>query len=468
MAIEERSVTGATVLVVDDDPDIRESLAEIFEREGHSVREAGDGRTALERLDREEIDLVLLDLEIPRVSGIEILQRMAEKHLDIPVIIVSGTGTIPVAVRALRLGALDFLEKPLDIERIRDAARRALERMRRRPGRNRSAAEAWERYGMIGTSAGMQRVYEWIDRAAGSRATVLVLGESGTGKELVARAVHTRSPRGRGPYVAFNCAATPETLIDSELFGHAAGAFTGARGSHRGRFAQASGGSLFLDEVGDMSLMMQAKVLRVMEEGRVQPVGAERPAEVDVRLVAATHRDLRADVDAGRFREDLYYRLNVITIRLPPLRSRIEDIAPLAHHFLRLGGAEDPRPLSFSPAALAVLGAHRWPGNVRELRNVVERLVVSCSRERIDTADVEDVLHDAPPEEEPAGEGLRALRDRVERAYIVQTLEATGWRIQETAARLGIDRTYLWKLMRRLGIEPPSGEPRPTGERGKR
>lgn len=447
------------LLIVDDDPLVRRSLREWLEHDGYIGLEAGDGKTALELLDQEAIDLLLLDLQLPRVSGVEVLREMAARNLDIPVVVISGKGTIPTAVETMKLGAIDFVEKPVDARRTLGIIEGALRRVERERKRMRSLEEAMERYGMVGTSGPMQDVYRRVERAARTSARVLVQGASGTGKELVARAIHRLGDRAERPFVAVNCAAIPESMIEDELFGHVAHAFTDARGPRSGCFQAADGGTLFLDEVGDMSLMTQAKALRALEEGEIRPVGSDHPVEVDVRVIAATNHDLRDLTEAGDFREDLFYRLNVIGIRVPSLTQRPEDLDALAEHFLERAGREHGLECrSLSPAALATLRQHTWPGNVRELQNVIERLVVMGGGERVDARTVTAALRPeaaASTDEDTALPGLREARRDFERDFIARTLEEHGWRIQKTADSLGINRSHLWKKMRRLGIETP-------------
>jgi two-component system nitrogen regulation response regulator NtrX len=445
-------------LIVDDDPFVRESLREILEHEGYVALEAGDGKTALELLDHDRVDLLLLDLELPRVSGIQVLRELADRRLDIPVVIISGKGSIPTAVATTKLGAFDFIEKPLHAERTLAAIRSALHQRATLRQRSRTLEEAFATYGMWGATPAMQQIYQSIDRAAATRAKVLLVGESGTGKELIARAIHRLGPRVDRPFVAVNCAAVPETLIESELFGHAEGAFTGARRTRRGSFEQASGGTLFLDEIGDMSLMTQAKVLRAIETGEFRRVGAEMTSQADFRLIAASNKDLMRELADGNFREDLYYRIGVITIRVPALRDRREDIPPLVQHLLVLHSERNESPpASLTPAALAVLTHHDWPGNVRELSNTIERLTVMHPAGALDAGVVRAALRREPPAAADDGSrsNLREARSQFDRDFIVASLIAHGWRIQETAEALGINRSHLWKKMRRLRIEPP-------------
>ncbi|GIW91612.1 MAG: sigma-54-dependent Fis family transcriptional regulator [Pirellulaceae bacterium] len=443
----------AHILIVDDDPFIRQSLAEILRFAGHTTLEAADGKAALDLLGRHPVDLILLDLELPRIGGLDVLRRVQAERPHIPVVIISGKGTIRIAVEATKLGAYDFLEKPPDARRTLLTIRNALEKRRLERERDRLLDEARARYRMVGTSPAMQTVYRLIDRAAGTQAKVLVIGESGTGKEMVARAIHHNSPRRAGPFVALNCAAIPEELIESQLFGHEKGAFTGANRAHPGKFEQAHGGTLFLDEIGDMSLMTQAKVLRVLETGEVDRLGSTRPVPVDVRLIAATHKNLEAEIAEGNFREDLYYRLNIITITLPPLRERTEDIPALATHFLAHFAEENGLPVkTLTTGALTLLLSHDWPGNVRQLRNVIERLVVLTDGPEIDAQAVRLALRRPDPVHDAGLTNLREAREAFEREHIRRMLLAYDGRINETAEALGIDRSHLWKKMKRYGL----------------
>ena len=445
-----------TVLIVDDDPFVRESLRDLLEHDGVVALEAGDGKTALDILAQDPIDLLMLDLALPRVSGMSVLRELRARHLELPVVIISGQGSIPVAVATMKEGARDFIEKPFDAQQTLAIVRGALAEVARRRARRRTLDEAAARFGMWGVSAGMQRVYERIDRAAPTSVKVLVTGESGVGKEMVARAIHQLSPRAAGPFVAVNCAAIPENLIESELFGHVGGAFTGATADRRGSFEQADRGTLFLDEIGDMSLMTQAKILRALEHGEVRPVGGERTIRLDIRLIAATHRSLDREVQEGNFREDLFFRIGVITVRVPALRERPDDIEPLIAHFVAQCRAQHRvGPAEVSPAALRVLMEYDWPGNVRELRNVVERMVLFPDGATVTARDAREAIAGAPhgPSSDPSPTGLRAAREAFERDFISASLTAHEWRIRETADALGINRSHLWKKMRRLGID---------------
>jgi two-component system nitrogen regulation response regulator NtrX len=445
-----------TVLIVDDDPHLRESLREILEYANYSVEEAADGKIALEALAQRSIDLMLLDLDLPRVSGMEVLRQTAAAHPEIMVVIISGKGTIRTAVEATKLGAYDFLEKPLEAERTLLTVRNALEKASLQRQRDRLLDEARQRYKMVGSSLAMQDIYRLIDKAATTQSKVLIVGENGTGKEMIARAIHHNSARAAGPFVTVNCAAIPETLIESELFGHEKGAFTGAQSTHRGKFEQANGGTLFLDEIGDMSLMMQAKTLRVLAEGVIERLGGEKSIAVDVRIIAATNKNLEDEMAEGNFREDLFYRLNVIPIHVPPLRERREDIPDLVNNFLNFYCEENRlSPKKLERGALTVLLEHDWPGNVRQLRNVIERLVVLSDIETINPREVAEALEKffSHPQTPSSYATLREARAQFEREHILKALIANDWKIQETAAALGIERTHLWKKMKRYGIE---------------
>ncbi len=445
----------AHILIVDDDPYVRESLGEILHYAGHSTVEAGDGKAAIDLLARHPVDLILLDLELPRVGGLDVLRHAQAEYPHIPIVIISGKGTIRIAVEATKLGAYDFLEKPVDARRALVTIRNALEKVRLERERDRLLDEAKARYRMVGSSRAMQDVYRMIDKAARMPSKVLINGESGTGKEMVARAIHHNSARRAAPFVALNCAAIPEELIESQLFGFEKGAFTGAGRTHPGKFEQAHGGVLFLDEIGDMSLMTQAKVLRVLEAGQVERIGSTRPVPVNVRVIAATHKDLETEIAEGNFREDLFYRLNIVNITLPPLRGRTEDIPALVAHFLAHFAEENGLPpKTLTSGAMTLLLGHDWPGNVRQLRNVIERLVVLSDGEAIDAREVRHALRRPPAPHEATLTNLRAAREAFEREHIRRTLLAHEGRIRETAEALGIDRSHLWKKMKRYGLAP--------------
>ncbi|MBP7146030.1 MAG: sigma-54-dependent Fis family transcriptional regulator [Acidobacteria bacterium] len=448
-------ISGACVLVADDERAIRDALRMILEYEGYRVVEATDGEQVLPVARAEHPDAVLLDIRMPRLSGLEALRKLREAYPELPVLMISGHGTIETAVEALRGGAQDFLEKPLEREVVLRRLAGILERARLREEVASARVGDDLRWKLVGQSAPMQRVFELIERTGPTQATVLITGESGTGKELVARAIHARSPRAEAPFIKVNCAAIPDELIESELFGHEKGAFTGASLRQRGRFARAHGGTLLLDEIGDMSLRTQAKVLRALQDGEIEPLGAGRPVHVDVRVIAATNKDLRTEMEAGRFREDLYYRLSVLPIQLPPLRARREDIPPLIEHLTAQICAENNfRPRRFSRAAIQALAERPWPGNVRELRNTLERALILSTGETIDVGEL--------PEAEAAAQGdgeawlaaptLREFKERSERVYLLGKLEEHGWNITRTAQAIGTPRSNLYKRLEHHGL----------------
>ena len=446
-------VPQARVCVVDDDPGIREALAERLGARGYAVSTAGSGEGALERA-RAGVDVMLLDLQLPRGDGFEVLEALRREQLDVTVVVITAHGTVEKAVRALRTGAYDFLQKPFEPELVEETLRRALERSTLRRANRALAAEvaAISDEGLVHEPGGaVAGVIETARRAAASDATLLLFGESGTGKELLARAVHRWSPRAEGPFVALNCAALAESLLESELFGHEKGAFTGATGQREGKLEAAHGGTLFLDEVGDTSQALQVKLLRVLQERAFERVGGNATVSVDLRVVTATHRDLKAMVAAGEFREDLYYRLNVISLTIPPLRERRGDVARLADHFVARYGRETGRlDVRLSEGAAAALLAHDWPGNVRELQNAIERAVVLCEGGEI-------LVEDLPPELLGAGgstppEGFHGKVEAYRKQVIEEALAATGGNQTRAAERLGLQRTYLARLIRKYGI----------------
>src|SRR5438876_1518001 len=407
----------ATLLIADDDPGLRQSLERTLTREGYRVILASDGNAALERLQAGGVDLVLTDLKMPGLSGIELLRAVKAIASEVDVILLTAFGTVEEAVKAMKEGAYDFLTKPFQRAQLLRLIRQALERrdlFQQNRALQQRLDDLLQQGAVIGSSPAFRRMMTLLEQVAGSSATVLVQGESGTGKELVARTIHARSARSRGPFVAVNCAALPETLLESELFGYEKGAFTGAAGRKEGRFELADGGTLFLDEVADLAPVTQPKILRVLQEGEFERVGGTKTLRVDVRVVTATNQDLAVLVREKRFREDLYYRLNVITVTAPPLRERREDVAVLAQHFLRVYAAKNNRHLDgFTDAALACLEGYSWPGNVRELENVVERAVVLARGTAVEAGHLPDnvtaraaVLEGgAVPGERPAGDG---------------------------------------------------------------
>ncbi|HEY1435602.1 MAG TPA: sigma-54 dependent transcriptional regulator [Thermoanaerobaculia bacterium] len=437
------------ILVVDDEAAIRDTLRMVLEYEGYQVATAGDGRSALDALDETPAAAVLLDIKMAGLDGLETLDRIVAREGAPPVLMISGHGDIATAVECTRRGAMDFLEKPLQRERVLVSVRNALSGNRLRAENQELKRRFEETSVLLGDSEPMRRLRAEVARAAPTAATVLILGESGTGKELVAREIHRASRVAAGPFVQVNCAAIPEELIESELFGHEKGSFTGAVRKQIGKFVEADGGTIFLDEVGDMSARAQAKVLRVLEVGEVEPVGAAKVGRVDVRVIAATNRDLSESIRAGRFREDLYFRLNVVPLTTPPLRDRPADIPALAVHFARLFAERDHRkPRRFAPSALGVLAARAWPGNVRELRNLVERVLIMTDADPVDARDLPAEVRVQPAEISSRGLELATLSDfkeYAEREFIVARLRENGWNISRTAEVIRTPRSNLYK-----------------------
>jgi two-component system, NtrC family, nitrogen regulation response regulator NtrX len=451
-------VAGEYILIVDDEPSIRSSLRGVLEDEGYRVTAVGSGSDARSVLVEEAPDLVVLDVWMPGMDGLDTLAELKRLRPDAQVVMISGHGTIETAVKATRLGAYDFIEKPLSLEKTLLTVARALDHARLERENASLRERLAERTEIIGESPAVTRLRALIATAAPTNGRVLIHGENGSGKEIVARAIHALSARRAQPFVEVNCAAIPEELIESELFGHERGAFTGALARRRGRFELADRGTLFLDEIGDMSLKTQAKVLRALEEQAFERVGGKDTLKVDVRVIAASNRDLGALIRQGRFREDLYYRLNVIPIEVPPLRTRREDIPLLVDHFIRLFCAENGKPeRRLAPDTLAYFVAYDWPGNVRELRNMVERLVIMAPGEVITVGDLPAPLR--PPDAAAgAGDGdrsLREAREQFERAYILAELRANDWNVTRTAERLGVERSHLHRKLKAYGIAPP-------------
>src|SRR5919109_1053816 len=446
------------VLVIDDEAAIRDSLRMTLEYEGYDFIGAATGQEGLALVERESPDLVLLDVKMPGMDGLEALERLRNMYETLPVIVISGHGTISTAVEATKKGAFDFIEKPFASERVLVSLRNALDQRRLRD-ENRSLKKAVEvRHQMIGDSAALKQVMAAIGRAAPTNATVLIQGESGVGKELVARTIHRNSLRSRERFVQVNCAAIPEELIESELFGHEKGSFTGATEKQVGKFEQADRGTIFLDEVGDMSAKTQAKVLRVLQEGEVERLGSARTIKVDVRVIAATNKDLEQEIEKGNFREDLYFRLSVIPIRVPALRDRREDIPALVKHFADLFSRENNRRAPrFTHAAYEYLQRARWKGNVRELKNTVERLIIMTPGDVVDVDDLRDVVRlDTKPvgpdnERERPGT-LREFKESAERAFLVGKLRENNWNISKTAEVIGTPRSNLYKKLEQYGI----------------
>jgi two-component system nitrogen regulation response regulator NtrX len=449
----------ARILIVDDEAGIRTSLRGLLEDEGYRVETAGSGAEALSLVVEFDPDLVLLDVYLDGIDGMETLARLKEGGFRHPVIMMSGQADLDLAVRATRLGAMTFLEKPLQPERVVVEAAAAVQMARLLRENASLREESGANLTMVGESPLMQRLRERIRKVAPTRATVLITGESGTGKELVARAVHAWSGCSDGPFVKVNCAAIPGELIESELFGHEKGSFTGAVGRHRGRFEQADSGSIFLDEVADTSLEVQARLLRVLQEGEIQRVGGEKVIQVDVRVIAATNRALEERIISGAFREDLFYRLNVLPLHVPPLRSRREDIPVLADEFGQQFARRNNRhPIELTPEALSVLSSYDWPGNVRELRNAVERLMILFEGELVDARRAREALPAGTESagEEPGGGSTAGLREQVEAfeaGLLVRELEAAGGVVSRVAERLQTDRANLYRKLKRYGLK---------------
>ncbi|MBI4885933.1 MAG: sigma-54-dependent Fis family transcriptional regulator [Acidobacteria bacterium] len=449
-----------SILLVDDEPGVRSALGGVLRDEGYDVDAVDSGEACLEHLGRQAYDVVVLDIWLPGMDGLQTLTRMRERQVDSQVVVISGHGNIESAVRAIKMGAFDFVEKPLSLEKTVLVVRNAL-RQRTLEVENRALrARVDAQHTMVGESYAMLKLREQVAMAAPTNGRVLIFGENGTGKELVARNIHQMSRRRSSPFVEVNCAAIPEELIESELFGHVRGAFTGAVADRRGKFELAHGGTMFLDEIADMSLKTQAKVLRVLQEQVMEPVGGSNRIKVDARVLAATNKDLTAEIRAGRFREDLYFRLNVVPIFVPPLRDRQEDIPLLADHFMAMLAREyGRRPKTFESDAIVALRQYQWPGNVRELRNVVERLMIMVPGDRISSRDLtflDQALATESPAAAPASSPARLhdARDRFEREYILRALAAQQGNISRTAEVLGIERSNLYRKMRSFGIAP--------------
>ncbi|HUF23461.1 MAG TPA: sigma-54 dependent transcriptional regulator [Vicinamibacterales bacterium] len=449
-----------SILIVDDEAGVRASLAGVLRDEGYQVDAVDSGEACLERVTRRPYDVIVLDIWLPGMDGLATLERLAHRRVDSAVVMISGHGNIESAVRAIKMGAFDFVEKPLSLEKTVLVVRNAIRQRRLEEENRRLRASIDKRLTMVGESYVMAQLREQVAMAAPTNGRVLIYGENGTGKELVARTIHGLSRRRAGPFVEVNCAAIPEELIESELFGHVKGAFTGAVADRRGRFEAADGGTLFLDEIADMSLKTQAKVLRALQEQVVEPVGKTSGVKVDVRVIAATNKDLTGEIRQGRFREDLYFRLNVIPIFVPPLRDREADIPRLAEHFIHEFAREyGRRAKTLDPSALAVLTSYRWPGNVRELRNTIERLMIMVPGEVITSGDMAFLEGAAQPLPADGDEGgamtpLHQARDRFEREYILRALAAQQGNISRTADALGVERSNLYRKMRGFGIGP--------------
>ena len=445
------------ILIIDDEASIRSTLSNILSDEGHRTTLCESGEEGIAQFAREEFDLIILDLWLPGIDGLAVLERLRTAGAP-PIIVISGHGNVDAAVRATRLGAYDFLEKPLSLERILLTVNHALaDRKLRDQVRDLKRHLTIEEL-LIGESEPMKKLDQQIRGAAPSNSRVLITGENGSGKEIVARTLHRLSHRAEQPFIDVNCAAIPEELIESELFGHRKGAFTGAIDERKGKFELADGGTLFLDEIGDMSFKTQAKVLRVLQEQTFQKIGGQQTIKVDVRVLAATNKDLEAEIANGSFRSDLYYRLNVIPIEVPPLRSRGQDIVLLAEHFLRRFAAEAGTPKKkLSAAAATKLKGYSWPGNVRELRNVIERLAILAPGETIDAEDIQLGTRGEVAPEIAANLTLKDAREEFERQYILARLRELGGNVSRTADALGVERSNLYRKLHAYGIKVERG-----------
>jgi two-component system nitrogen regulation response regulator NtrX len=442
------------ILIIDDEDAIRASLQMIFEYEGYECLLAANGPAGLKIAEKEAPDLVFLDIKMPQMDGLDVLRKLRGEAGSPEVVILSGHGNVKTAVEATKLGAFDFIEKPPERERILLVARNALGQKQLRDENRRLKLSFDERYRMVGESPALQKVLEAVRRAAPTNATVLIMGESGVGKELVARAIHRNSLRKDEAFVQVNCAAIPEELIESELFGHEKGSFTGATEKQIGKFELAHRGTIFLDEVGDMSLKTQAKVLRVLQEGEVERIGSQKTLEVDVRVIAATNKRLEDLIEKGDFREDLYFRLSVIPVRVPALRERVDDIPGLVDHFSRQFCLENNfRPRAFAKDALEALKRHPWRGNIRELKNAVERGLIMSEGDEIGLPELRDVLarESAGPAAEPAS-SLKGFKESAERTFLVEKLREHQWNISATAAAIGTPRSNLYKKLEQYAI----------------
>ena len=450
------------ILIIDDEQGIRAALGQLLEFEGYEVRAVGNAVDGIAAYQKQRPDLVFLDVKMAGIDGVEALKKIKEIDPSAVVVMISGHATIQTAVEATQLGAYDILEKPLDTDRILVTLRNALKHLDLHEENTRLKETIQSRYEIVGKSYGIRAVIDKIERVGKTPARVLITGENGTGKELVARALHSQSSRADRPFVEVNCAAIPSELIESELFGHMKGSFTGAVADRAGKFEQANGGTLFLDEVGDMSLAAQAKVLRVLQDGVVTRIGGAKTIEVDVRVLAATNKNLETEIAEGRFREDLFYRLNVVPIHVPPLRERREDIPLLVAHFVSvLTRREGVAPRSFAPEAVERLTHLDWPGNVRELRNTIERLLILAPGPRVTAEDVARLVGKRDPEQAGLGSLLECktfeeFKHAAERAFLLAKLRELDWNVSETARALDMPRSNLYKKIERYGLSRES------------
>ncbi len=454
---------GERILVVDDEEGVRKSLEQLLEYEGYRVTLAGDGESAIDAFEQEEPDLVLLDVKLPGIDGIQVLGRLKETvGENVAVVMVSGHGTIGTAVESLKKGAFDFLEKPLDENRVLITVENALSAVKLIRENRDLRTDVDRKYRIVGSSAAIREVIEMAEKVAATNARVLITGEHGTGKELVARYIHRMSRKSNGPFIELNCAAIPRELVESELFGHEKGAFTGAMTARKGKFELADGGTLFLDEIGDMELPAQSKVLKAIETGTVTRLGGQKELEVDVRILSASNKDLQEEIRKGTFREDLFYRLNVVQISVPPLRERREDIPELVRAFLEGYALENGiRAPAVEDGAMEFLKGRSWTGNIRELRNVVERMAILSTGEVITREDVEADF-EAGRHEAPAADysfdSFQEFREGTEQEFLKRKLEENDWNVSETARKLGMQRSNLYKKIEKYGLKRSSGD----------
>lgn len=450
-----------TILITDDEKSIRNTLREILEFEKYNILEAENGEKALDTIKKEHIDLVILDIKMQGMDGIEVLEKIKKIAPELPVIMISGHGTIKIAVEATKLGAFDFLEKPPDLNRLLISIRNGLNSSELIKENKQIRSELYGSTDIIGKSPAIESIKKLISKVASSNSRVLITGENGTGKELVARAIHDQSERSSKKFVDVNCAAIPTDLLESELFGHEKGAFTGASAQRIGKFEQADGGTLFLDEIGDMSANSQAKVLRALQENRIVRVGGNERIDIDVRILAATNKDLQDEIQEGNFREDLFHRLNVIPIQIPPLRDRREDIPLLAHWYLdKLSEKEIIfSGKSFSDDALETMKKMEWPGNIRELQNIVERVALLSTEEQISASDIERLTISKGKNKDQLGltidntESFHDYKEEAEKLFLLKKLEKYDWNISSTADAIGIQRSHIYTKMKKYGIE---------------
>ncbi|MEO6333999.1 MAG: sigma-54 dependent transcriptional regulator [Pyrinomonadaceae bacterium] len=451
-----------SVLIVDDEPGIRDTLRGVLEDEGFTVKTVESGEACLGLVQKEIFGCILLDIWLGKgIDGLEILKRLKESENDSAVVMISGHGNIETAVKSTKLGAFDFIEKPLSLEKTVVTVKNAIRQRELERANRQMSDELAEKYAMVGESVAMRALRKQISIVAPSDGRVLISGESGTGKELVARAIHAQSKRKGSPFVEINSAAIPEDLVESELFGHAKGAFSGAGAAKKGKFEIADGATIFLDEIGDMSPRVQAKMLRVLEEQRFEPVGSNTPISVDVRVISATNKPLGDLIENGNFRPDLFYRLNVIPFQIPPLRERLEDIPALVEHFnQRFSGDYGKKPKTFSEEVIETLQKHQWFGNVRELKNTIERVVIMSSKTKIAAADLPEL---GASDEKPASSfrfpSFKAATDAYHREFILHKLAEFDGNVSRAAEEMGVDRSHLYRRMRNLGIQV-NGEPR--------